>query len=218
MRLILHNYWRSSASYRVRVGLGLKGLAYEYAAVNIIARGGGEQATEAYAAMNPMRQVPTLEVVLDDGTRAFVGQSLAILEYLDEACPGPALLPRDPLARARARMLAEIVNAGIQPLQNLPVMRRVKALGGDEQAWVREFVGAGLASLEAAVRPTSGAFCVGDEPGLADCCLVPQLFSARRFGVDVAPLERLLEIEARLLALPGVAAAAPALQPDAVPA
>jgi maleylpyruvate isomerase len=213
MKLILHSYWRSSASYRVRIGLGLKQLPYEYAAVNILH---GAQFADAYRANNPMAQVPTLEIAEDDGTRIALTQSLPILEYLEERWPEPAILPRDLVQRARARALAEVINAGIQPLQNLATVKRVKGLGGDEAAWVRPFVAEGLAAFARAAAETAGAFCVGDAPSIADCCLVPQLVAARRFKVDLAPFAKLVEIEARCLAMPAFAVAEPDRQPDAV--
>jgi maleylacetoacetate isomerase len=214
MKLVLHNYWRSSASHRVRIGLGLKELAFEYVAVNIVK---GEQFTEDYRAKNPMAQVPTLEIIGDDGRRIVLTQSLPILEYLDERWPELPILPRDPYLRAKARALAEIVNAGIQPLQNTRVTRQIKALGGDDLAWVRRFITEGLTAFAGAAAETAAVFCVGDAPTIADCCLVPQLGAARRYGVELdASFDRLLAIEARCLALPAFARAMPEHQPDAV--
>jgi maleylpyruvate isomerase len=213
VKLVLHNYWRSSASHRVRIGLGLKGLAYDYVAVDILH---SDQHADAYRARNPLAQVPALEITEDGGERRTIAQSLPILEYLEERWPEVPILPRDPYLRARARMLAEIVNSGIQPLQNLSTTNRVKAIGGDPTEWIRGFVSAGLAAFARTAAETAGAFCVGDAPTIADCCLVPQLASARRFQVDVAPLGQLLEIEARCLALAAFASAAPDQQPDAV--
>jgi maleylacetoacetate isomerase len=213
MKLVLHSYWRSSASHRVRIGLGLKQLPYDYVAVNILQ---GEQQADAYRAKNPMAQVPTLEVTEDDGTRFALTQSLAILEYLDERWPDPPLLPRDPLLRARVRALAEIINAGIQPLQNTGALRRIKAMGGDEAAWIRPIIADGLAAFARISGEVSGTFSVGDAPTLADCCLVPQLAGARRFQVDLEPFPRLLAIEAHCLPLPAFADAMPHHQPDAV--
>lgn len=222
MNLRLHNYWRSSASYRVRIALGLKGLAWDYVTVDIVkggVAGGGGQHDAGYRAHNPMAQVPTLEVVEDDGRVHFLSQSLPIIEYLDERWPtagtGP-LLPRELERRAHARALAEIVNSGIQPLQNLTTTRAVVALGGDDTVWVQGFIRSGLAALEAAVAPTAGRFSVGDAPSLADCCLIPQLYSARRFGVDPGGFARLAAIEAACNQLPAFPAAHPDQQPDAV--
>lgn len=212
MRLVLHNYWRSSASYRVRIALGLKGLAYDYVAVSLVK---GEQGSDGYAGMNPMRQVPTLEVIEDDGRAHLVTQSIAILELLDERWPQPPLLPPDPYARAAARSLAEIVNSGIQPHQNLSTTRKVQAFGGDDKAWVQGFISDGLAAFDTAVAATAGRFCVGDAPTIADCCLIPQLYSARRFGVPTDPWPRLAAIEEACAALPAFAAAHPDRQPDA---
>ncbi len=212
MKLALLNYWRSSASHRVRIGLELKRLAYEYVAVNIVK---AEHAADAYRAKNPMAQVPTLEITEDDGAVHALGQSLPILEFLDERFPATPILPREPYARARARALAEIVNSGIQPFQNLSTTKRVKAMGGDDVAWTKQYIELGLAAF-ARVVGDGGTFCIGDAPTIADCCLVPQLASARRFGADIARFELLLQIEQRCLALPAFQRAAPDAQPDAV--
>jgi maleylpyruvate isomerase len=213
VKLVLHNYWRSSASHRVRIGLGLKKLAYDYVVVNIVKR---EQHADAYRAKNPMAQVPTLEITEDDGTVHALNQSLPILEYLDERFPEPAILPEDLYLRARTRLLAEIINSGIQPLQNLTTTNQVKALGGDAAVWPKSFIADGLAAFERAARETAGKFCVGDAPSIADCCLIPQLASARRFGVDIAQHDLLLGIEQHCMALPAFADAMPDQQPDAV--
>lgn len=213
MKLVLHNYWRSSASQRVRIGLGLKGLAFEYVVVNIVK---AEQHADAYRSRNPMSQVPTLEITEDDGRVVSICQSLPILEYLDERFAEPALMPKDLYLRARTRMLAEIVNSGIQPLQNLTTTKAVKAFGGDEAVWPKSFIADGLAAFERAAQETAGKFCVGDSPTIADCFLIPQLTSARRFGVDITKHSVLLAIEERCLALPPFANAAPDRQPDAV--
>jgi len=213
MKLVLHNYWRSSASHRVRIALGLKQLAYEYVVVNIV---GGAQHADAYRAMNPSAQVPTLEIAEDDGTRRTIAQSLPIIEYLEDRFPDHPVHPKDPYLRARARQLAEIVNAGIQPFQNLSTSKKLKALGADDGPWIKGFVADGLAAFARAAEETAGRFCVGDAPTLADCCLVPQLASARRFNVDYAQHPLLVRIEQACLALPAFASAAPDQQPDAV--
>lgn len=214
MKLVLHNYWRSSASHRVRIGLALKQLPYEYVAVNLLAQ---DQAADAYRAKNPMAQVPTLEITEDDGTVRALTQSLPILEYLEDRWPDHPILPRDPYLRARARAIAETINAGIQPFHNLTTTNRLKAAGVDVSGWIQQFVGDGLAAVARAVADVGGAFSVGDEPTIADCCLVPQLASARRFGVDVSTFSQLLAIEQRCLARAAFAEAAPARQPDALP-
>ena len=228
MKLALHNYWRSSASHRVRIALNLKGLAYDYVVVNILKR---EQHDGAYRAHNPMGQVPALVITEDDGTTRTIHQSLPILEYLEERFTGPGsvpILPRDLYLRARARGLAEIINSGIQPHQNLSTTLKIKALGADEAVWTQGFITDGIIAFARATSETAGQFCVGDAPTIADCCLIPQLASARRFGVlgptgwtpsanvPVEDLDRLLEIEARCLALPAFANAAPDRQPDAL--
>ena len=213
MKLVLHNYWRSSASHRVRIGLALKELAYEYVVVNILHK---EHQADAYRTRNPMAQVPTLEITEDDGSVRTLTQSLPILEYLEERWPARPILPKDAYLRACTRMLAEIINAGIQPLQNMSTTKAVKAFGGDADAWPRPFIANGLAAYERGARDVAGRFSVGDTPTIADCCLVPQLASARRFGVDVASYPLLLAIEERCMALPAFAGAAPDRQPDAV--
>ena len=213
MKLALHNYWRSSASHRVRIGLALKRLQYEYVVVNIAKK---ENFGDTYRARNPMAQVPTLEVTEDDGTVRTIAQSIPILEYLDERFPEPHILPSDLYLRARARELAEVVNSGIQPHQNLTTTRAVKAIGGDEIVWPKSFIADGLVAFERIAAETAGAFCVGDQPTIADCCLVPQMLSARRFGVDISKHALLLRIEEACLALPAFATAAPDRQPDAV--
>ena len=213
MKLVLHNYWRSSASHRVRIGLALKGLTYDYVAVNIVHK---EQYADAYRARNPMAQVPTLEVTDDDGRVIALTQSLPILEYLDERFPEPPLMSRDLYLRARTRGLAEIINSGIQPLQNLSTTKQVALFGGDAAVWPKSFIADGLAAFERNARDVAGKFCVGNAPTVADCCLIPQLTSARRFGVDIAHLELLLAIERNCLALPAFANAAPEQQADAV--
>jgi maleylpyruvate isomerase len=230
VKLRLHNYWRSSCSHRVRIALGLKGLAYEYVAVNLLKR---QHHADGYVAKNAMAQVPTLELIEDDGTVWLLTQSMAIMEYLDERWQDPPIvppaLPAAPLdggrafLRMRCRALAEIINSGVQPFQNPPTLNAVKALGGDSREWAATFISTGLAAFERLMIETwrtlgspPGNFCSGDVPTIADCCLVPQLASARRFGVDLAPHPLLLEIEQRCLALPAFADAAPERQPDAV--
>lgn len=207
----LYSYWRSSSSWRVRIALLFKRLPFEYAPVHLL-RDGGEQWTPAHRARSPMGKVPVLE--LDDGHH--LTESMAILAYLEEQHPTPPLLPRDPYLRARARMLAEMVNSGIQPLQNLEVLRHVKdVLGRDEKAWAAGWNARGLAALEAAVGATAGRFCVGDEPSIADVYLVPQLYSARRFKVSLEAMPTLTRIEAACAALPAFAESHPDRQPDA---
>ncbi len=207
----LYSFWRSSASWRVRIALAFKGIAYEYVAVNLF-KDGGEQRGDAYRSVNPMAQVPTLE--LDDGRR--ISQSVAIIEYLEETVPTPALLPADPYLRARARQLAELVNAGTQPLQNSGVLAEIEARGVDQKAWARQYIGRGLDALEASARETAGRFLVGDQPSVADLFAVPQLQNARNFGLDAARWPLLGRVEEACVGLEAFAVARPEQQPDAV--
>ena len=208
----LYGYWRSSTTYRVRIALNLKGLAYETAPVNLLA---GEHREAAYAAVNPHRRVPALH--LDDG--AILTQSPAILEYLDEAYPDPPLLPADPLARAKVRAVAALIACDIHPVNNSGVLTYLKdPLGQDGpaiDAWVRHWTASGLASVERLVEP--GPFAFGPWPTLADLCIAPQLYNARRFAVPLEAYPRLLAVEAACSELPAFRDAAPGLQPDAPP-
>jgi maleylpyruvate isomerase len=213
MKLVLYNYWRSSTSHRVRIALGLKELPYEYVAVNILK---GAQQAEPYVSLNPLGRVPTLEITEDDGTTHRLTQSLPIMEYLEERWPERPILPKDLKLRARCRALAEIVNSGIQPFQNLSTTRAVKRFGGDEAAWPKPWIADGLAAYARVAAEVSGAFSVGDAPTIADCCLLPQLASARRVGVDYTQHEILVRIEQNCMALPAFANAMPEQQPDAV--
>jgi maleylpyruvate isomerase len=214
--MILWDYWRSTAAYRVRIALNLKGLEAEHR-VRHLRR--GEQREAAYLAVNPQGLVPAL--VLADGT--VLTQSLAICEYLDETHPEPPLLPRDPVTRAKVRAFAQAIAAEIHAVQNLKVLNRVKALGHDQaaaNAWARDVIAEGLDACEALLRDRPdalkpGPFCFGAAPGLADIALVPQLYNARRFGVELGALPRLVAAEAACLALPAFAAAAPERQADA---
>ncbi len=215
MTLRLYTYWRSSSAWRVRIGLALKGLGHELVPVDLSAQ---EQFGDAHRARNPMAQVPVLEVA-EGGRTLRLPQSMAILEWLDERYPEPPLLPADLDGRARVRALAEHVNSGIQPLQNALVLRllREKVPGWDKE-WARSFIARGLDALERAVGDGgAGRFCPGAAPGLADCYLVPQLYNARRFGVDVAPWATLRRIEEACAALAPFQAAHPDRQPDAPP-
>jgi maleylpyruvate isomerase len=213
--LRLYNYWRSSASYRVRIALELKGLSYEYVPVHLLA-GGGQQFSPAYRALNPQARVPALES--SDGV---LTQSMAIIEWLEETHPEPALLPRAAGARARARALAQILIADVQPLQNQSVtsylQRELRLDDAALKAWLRHWIGKGLGAVEELLGqdPAHGDFCVGDSPTVADVCLVPQCASSRRFGVDPADYPRVARIERSCNAIAAFQRAAPARQPDA---
>lgn len=211
--MILYDYWRSSSAWRVRIALHFKGIAFERRVVNLI-KDGGEQHTDAFRTLNPLGQVPVLVTQEKDGART-ITQSMAIIGYLEETVPVPPLLPADPWLRARARQLAEIVNAGTQPLQNLTVLDHVEAQGLDREAWARHFIASGLAALEAASQETEATFLVGDAPSIADLYLVPQLYNARRWKVDLAPYPTLVRVDATCAGLPAFVAAHPDAQSDA---
>ena len=212
----LYSYWRSSAAYRVRIALALKGLTADYVPVHLI-RDGGEQNRAAFQAINPQKLLPALQ--LDDGT--ILTQSLAIIEYLDEIAPTPALLPATAIERARVRALAQAIAVDIHPLNTLRVLKFVNTAfsARDEArlAWIRHWIKEGFTAIEKqlAKHPQTGRFCHGDTPTLADCCLVPQIYNARRFKLDLAAFPVITSIEAACLALPGFAAAHPDRQPDA---
>jgi len=210
----LHSYYRSSASYRVRLALAHKNIPFELVPVPIR---DGVQYAESYLAKNPLGQVPVLELEGEQGP-IYLSQSLAIMEYLEDVYPDAPLLPKDPIERARVRELSELVNAGIQPLQNIPVLDRVRdVLHGDPKDWLGFFVGRGLTALEQRARHTSGRFLVGNAPSMADVCLLPQLYGARRFEVPLGAYETLLRVEEHALTLPRWAEAHPDRQPDADP-
>jgi maleylacetoacetate isomerase len=209
----LYTYFRSSAAFRVRIALNLKGLAYEPVLVHLAK---GEHRQLPYAEVNPQALLPTLE--LDDGKR--LTQSLAILEWLEEKHPSPPLLPKDALARARVRSLAYLVACEIHPLNNLRVLQHLKRSLGQSQEqidnWYRHWIADGLAKLEAELaRPGSGSFCHGDGPMLADCCLVPQIFNAKRYNSDLAPYPTTMRVFENCMKLDAFDRAQPSKQPDA---
>jgi len=209
----LYGYWRSSASYRLRIALNLKGIEREEVEINLL---DGEHRGPEYLAVNPQGLVPAIE----EGGRIFA-QSLAILEYLEETHPDPPLLPSEPVERARVRQLALLIACEIHPLQNSGVrqhLRKAHGFDGDaEDTWVKHWILNGLAALEALVagHPETGAFCHGDTPTLADICLVPQLYNARRGGCDLAPYPSLVRIDEKCLGLDAFARATPEQQAHA---
>jgi maleylacetoacetate isomerase/maleylpyruvate isomerase len=211
VKLTLHSAWRSSAAYRVRIGLNLKALAYDIVPVNLVS---SEHLEPAYAALNPQRLLPTLEV---DGK--VLTQSLAILEWLDETAPEPRLLPADPFDRATVRAMAEIVACDIHPVNNLRILRALTGLGVDEpgrDAWIRRWITDGFTALELLIARHGKGFAFGDTPGLADCCLVPQVYNAERFKTDLTPFPAIRAVAARCAEHPAFAAAHPNIQPDAI--
>jgi maleylpyruvate isomerase len=211
----LYTFFRSSASYRVRIALNLKGLEYEQAAIHL-RRGGGEQLKPAYKAVNPQALVPALQ---DNGQ--VYSQSLAIIEYLEERYPKPPLLPSDAADRAVVRSMALLIACEVHPIQNLRVLNHLKndhKLSDDDTIrWARHWINLGFSALEQMTISLSkqGEFCFGQRPTMADLCLVPQLGNARRFGVDLSAYPKLLAIEAACMSLPAFVDAAPENQPDA---
>ena len=208
--LTLYTYWRSTTSYRVRIALAMKGLDYTSTSVNLVA---GDQREDAYTAINPVQGVPALQ--LEDGR--ILTQSMAILDYLDRRAPEPALLPQDDVDRARVLAASLVIATDIHPVNNLKVVNRLKAQTDDPEAgldWMRHWMVEGFRAFDALIDPDT-AFCFGDQPTLADICLVPQLYNAHRWGVDLSDTPRLLDIETRCLALPAFEAARPETQMDA---
>lgn len=212
---MLYGYWRSSASYRVRMALNLKGLDYEQRFVHLV-RDGGQQHADAYRKLNPQGQVPTLV----HGERVLT-QSPAILEYIDEVFPDRALLPGDPDGRARVRALAAMIACDMHPVNNLRVLKYLTGtLGVDEAAklaWYRHWVATGMDAFETMLAESddTGTCCHGDRPTLADCCLLPQVYNARRFECDESGWPNVRRICAHLETIPEIDRAAPERQPDA---
>lgn len=209
--MILHGYWRSGTSYRTRIALELKGLAYQQQPLDLRL---GQQRSDAYLALNPQGLVPALEV----GGEVLI-QSPAILEWLEEVHPEPRLLPENAGARAAVRAMAALVGCDIHPLNNLRVGKALRETFGADQAavdaWADRWIRPGFAALETLVDRQGEGWCYGDAPTLADCYLIPQIYSARRFHVDLSAFPALLQIEARAAAHPGFVAAHPDNQPDA---
>jgi maleylacetoacetate isomerase len=207
----LYSFFRSSAAYRVRLALSIKGVEHETITLNLPQ---GEHRAPDFVALNPHRTIPVID---DDGV--VLMQSLAIIEYLDARYPEPRLIPQDPLKRARVQAFAQVIACEIHPLNNLRVLRHLRSeLGLDEErvsAWVRHWIGESFVSLEALLSESAGRYCFGDELTLADVCLVPQMYNARRFGCDLTPFPSIVRVTEALRALPEFARAAPELQPDA---
>ncbi|HVK61009.1 MAG TPA: maleylacetoacetate isomerase [Bdellovibrionales bacterium] len=211
-KFILYNYFRSSASYRVRIALNLKNIAYEYRAVHLL-NGGGEQFSEEYRKLNPSREVPTL---IHDGKA--IGQSMAIIDYLDRVSPNPRLFPEDPFQRAQVMQACEIINSGAQPVHNLRVLGQLgERFGADQTAkneWTKYWITYGLQSLEDLIRPHAGKFCFGDQPSAADCFAMPHFANADRFEVSMSAYPTLSRVRTSCEALEAIKKAAPSVQPD----
>lgn len=209
--MILHGYWRSGAAWRTRIALALKGLDYDQQGVDLRS---GVQRSPAFVALNPQGMVPALEI---DG--AILTQSPAILEWLEETYPAPPLLPADPVARAGVRAMAALIGCDIHPLNNLRVGKALRETFGADQAavdvWAGRWITPGFAALEALVARHGAGWCFGDAPTLADCYLIPQIYSARRFNVPLEAFPGLLAVDAAAAVHPAFAAAHPDRQPDA---
>ena len=207
----LYSYWRSSCSWRVRLALGFKNISAEIVPIHLV-KNGGEQFSAEYSSRNPLHQVPSLE--LEDGT--IITQSLAIIDFLEESHPSLSLYPSEMKARIKVKELAEMINSGIQPLQNLALLLKLESLQeGLKLTWGREVIEKGLLALEQKVKYSAGKFLVGNQFSVADCCLIPQLYNARRFGCDLSNMPTLLEVEKNCTLLPFFAAAHPDQQIDA---
>jgi maleylpyruvate isomerase len=205
----LYGFWRSTCTWRVRIALQLKAVEYQYQPINLVE---GEQNQDDYGRVNPMRQVPVLE--LDDGTR--LAQSMAILDWLDATHPEAPLLPRALMDRVRARQQAEIIVSGIQPLQNTSTQSYVRdEMKMDPKEWTRHWVKKGLAALEIEMAATAGRFAVGDSVSIVDLCLVPEMYFARRFSIELATYPTLVRVDAACAELPAFQRAHAEAQPDA---
>tara|TARA_B100000609_G_scaffold199139_1_gene200855 strand:- start:18757 stop:19449 length:693 start_codon:yes stop_codon:yes gene_type:complete len=214
----LYSYFRSSCSYRVRIALYHKGLDFSYVPVHLV-KDGGQQHAETYKQRNSMGQVPTLELIDNDGSiSATLTQSVAILEYLEEVYPDPPLLPKDSIERAKVRQIVEIVNSGIQPIQNLHVMQKISSSFDVEMAeakkWAAFWVAHGFRGLEPVLAQTSGQFAFGDQVTLADAFIVPQHYNAKRFGIDMTPFPNIAKVVDNALSLDAFQRARPEVQPD----
>lgn len=216
--LTLYSYWRSSAAYRVRIALNLKGLAYRQVPVHLVKDGGQQHAAE-YRALNPQELVPLLVDAGSGAGEVRIAQSLAILEYLEEVFPVPALLPADPVQRAQVRALALHIACDIHPLNNLRVLQYLGGqLGASDEAknaWYRHWVDTGLAAVEEGLAAFAGRLSLGERPGYLEACLIPQVYNARRFDCDLTAYPRILEMVARCESLEAFRNAAPQVQPDA---
>ncbi|KAF4084061.1 hypothetical protein AMELA_G00124370 [Ameiurus melas] len=205
MKPVLHGYFRSSCSWRVRIAFALKGIEYDQVPVNLV-KDGGQQLTDQYRTVNPMQQVPAVTI---DGIT--LSQSLAIIQYIDETRPGPSLLPAEPQQRAQVRMISDLIASGIQPLQNIYVIQKI---GEEKVQWAQHFINKGFKALESILKQTSGTYCFGNEISMADVCLVPQVYNAERFKVDLDQYPTIKRINQTLMELEAFKATHPSRQPD----
>ncbi|XP_045918562.1 maleylacetoacetate isomerase isoform X1 [Micropterus dolomieu] len=202
---VLHGYYRSSCSWRVRIAFALKGIEYDQVPVSLI-KDGGQQYTQQFKTLNPMQQVPAVEI---DGIT--LSQSLAVVQYIDETRPGPRLLPADPKKRAQVRMISDLIASGIQPLQNLYVIQKI---GAEKVQWAQHFIDRGFQALEPILKQTAGKYCVGDEISMADICLVPQVYNADRFKVDIGQFPTIKRLNETLVEIEAFKVSHPSNQPD----
>lgn len=214
-KITLYTYFRSSCAYRVRIGLNLKNIVYDSSAVHLL-KNGGEQNSQAFKKINPLAQVPSLQV-----DSIIFSQSIAILEYLEEKYPQPSLLPKNLDERAYVRQMCEVINSGLQPLQGLAVtqyLEKTLRLNTEEkQKWLNHWISKGLDSFETLLRTHSADYCFGNTLTMADCCLIPQIFSAERFNVDLTPFPISRKIYNKCLTLDAFIKASPSHQPDFEP-
>ncbi|XP_049319993.1 maleylacetoacetate isomerase isoform X2 [Astyanax mexicanus] len=202
---VLHGYFRSSCSWRVRIAFALKGIEYDQKPVNLI-KDGGLQLTDQFKALNPMQQVPAVTI---DGMT--LSQSLAIIQYIDETRPQPRLLPADPKQRVQVRMICDLIASGIQPLQNLYVIQKI---GEEKVQWAQHFINRGFEALEPMLKQSAGTYCVGNEISMADLCLVPQVYNAERFKVDVNQFPTIKRLYQTLMEHEAFKVTHPSRQPD----
>jgi len=207
----LYSYWRSSCSWRVRIALNLADMEVDQEAIHLV-KNGGEQHGEDYKQQNPMEQVPTL--VIDD---LVLTQSVAIMEYINDIKPQSKILPDDNQQRAKVRMITEIISSGIQPIQNLAVMQKLSSEQSERMAWSKHWITKGFEALEKVLSTTAGECCVGDSVSMADCCLVPQVYNANRFSVDMSQFPTISRLEQSLSKRPEFKAAHPTQQNDCPP-
>ncbi|XP_070520735.1 probable maleylacetoacetate isomerase 2 [Cardiocondyla obscurior] len=208
-KTILYSYWRSSCSWRVRIALNFKEVSYEIRPIDIV-KGNGEQHSDEFSQINPMKKVPALHI--DNLTLI---ESMNILEYLEETRPNPRLMPTDPVKRARAREICEVIVSGIQPLQNVSLLKHIE--DKRKREWPKYWITRGFTAVEKLLSSSAGKYCVGDEITLADCCLVPQIYNARRFNVNLEPFPTILKVDHHLENHPAFTATHPRNQPDCPP-